>query len=531
MTIYYFADNQTGAHPSAAVGDNTNAGTSSAAPKRNFVGFNFDGLVAGDQVLLAIGGCWIAPSGETAIRCERADALDADNPIIFGTYDPGGGVSGRPWIKGDGQFIIELGANNGSPTGVYHGGYTIRGLHLDSLDTYIDNGDAFDASTIKIWSNNWAVLIEDCVVRGGWIGIDLNLGPDSFGDQGRYIDIHQCEIYDHGFTGWLGAGSDILIENCAIHNNGLNLAEGAFHHGIYYGGGRETQQYYRAVIRHNDLYDNNTVGGSMQGGHLTVRGRLNYTTIENNLVRTSGTQTGGSYAISHSAAYSDPESHYKTVIRGNRTYNITRGINFGSAPGIVVENNVHVDLTTGNTQAAGGIVGATAGGAGDEGDGQAKIRNNSIYIYEQRTGAYGIGIEGAAGTGIQIDNNAIVFGAGSAGTSYAFSLTETGGVTYTSIRNNFLGGSFSGWHSGYASLANFESHFDALSGTDCSGNVENATTGLTTPTLVNNLNMVPTSGASPVVDAALAGITKLAVDGYARETARDIGAFEYGRNP
>jgi Right handed beta helix region len=374
------------------------------------------------------------------------------------------------------------------------------------------------------------VTIQDCDIEQCHVGIYCELGPDSFTDQNKFVIVRRCTIHDNGtFTGWLGAGTDVLIEKNTFYRNGLSSG---FHHAIYYGGGLASQEYYRAVIRHNHLYDNNVNGGTMSGGHLTWRGRLNYTTIENNLVTNSATQNAPSYALSHAAGYGDPEHHYKTVIRGNRVYNIARAINFGSAPGIVIENNVIVDLTTGNTQAAGGIVGAAPpNSAGDSGDGQAKIRNNSIYIHEQRASAHGIVIEAAAGTGIEIDNNAIVFGPASAGTSYAFSLTETGGVTYASLRNNFLGGSFSGWHSGFTTLASFQSHFDALSGTDCSGNVENATTGLTTPSLGNNLNMVPTSGSSPVVNAALAGLTKLAVSGYAREATRDIGAFEYGRNP
>jgi hypothetical protein len=521
MTTYYFKDNQTGCHPNIGTpGDNSNPGTSPAAPKRDTVGFNFNALVAGDQCLFAIGGCWNRAG--SIIACERADALDPDNPIIFGSYDPGGGVSGLPWLKSTGSEVITLGSYNGSPTGVYHGGYTIEGLHIDGQDTSNIVG-------IRLWSNHQWITIQDCDIEGCHVGIDCYLGPDSFTDQNKYIIVRRNTIHDNGtFTGWLGAGTDVLIEKNIFYANGLSSG---FHHAIYYGGGLATQEYYRAVIRHNHLYDNNVNGGNMSGGHLTWRGRLNYTTIENNLVTNSATQNGASYALSHSAAYGDPEHHYNTVIRGNRVYNISRAINFGSAPGIVIENNVIVDLTTGNTQAAGGIVGATAGGAGDEGDGQAKIRNNSIYIHQQRTSAHGIVIEGAAGTNIEIDNNAIVFGPSAAGTSYAFSLTESGGVTYSSIRNNFVGGSFSGWHSGYTTVSAFQSHFDALAATTCTGNVENATTGLTTPSLANNLNMVPTSGSSPVVNAGLTGLTKLAVDGYARDVTPDIGAFEYGRNP
>lgn len=525
MTTYYFADNQTGAHPSAAVGSNSNAGTSSSAPKRNTEGFNFNSLVAGDQVLFAIGGCWIRSDGNAIVNCERSDALDATNPVIFGTYDPGGGVSGKPWLKcTSGSAVMTFGAFNGSPTGVYRGGFIVRGLRIDGQDVA-------DIVGIRWWSNHSNITVEDCDIQDCHVGNDLHLGPDSTGDLTRFFHFRRNYLTGNAFTGWLGAGNDILIEKNTFEANGSN---NALHHGIYYGAGSPTAEHYRVVIRHNTFANNNSAGGVLSGGHLTFRGRLNYSTVEDNLVYSTATSmTGNSYAISHFAAYSSAEHHDKTIIRGNRTYNIPVGIYFSSAPGIVIENNVHVDLTSGYTARAGGIVGVD-GGSGlnsDSGDGQAKIRNNSIYFANGRPGMEGVCIQQAAGTGISVDNNVVIYGSIESGSPYAFSLTEAGGVTYTSIRNNFIGGAYLGWHSGYTSLSSFQTHFDGLSGTDCSGNVENATHGLTTPTLANNLNMNATSSASPVVNAALAGITKLAVSGYARETNRDMGAFEYGRNP
>lgn len=523
MTTYYLSDNATGAHPNAVPGSNSNDGLSPSTPKRDMTNIVTENLVAGDQILFAIGGAWQSTS-PIVWQGIRADAVNGDNPVVYGTYDPGTGTTGKPILRttGSGSWVMVFGEYSDTPGRVHKGGFKVQGL-------CIDGNNAANITGIRFWACQDWLTVEDCEVKNCHVGIDIYLA-NLTGDLCKYVVIRGNDIHDHAFTGFLGGANDILIEKNTIHNNGSN---DGFHHGIYYGAGAGAD-YYRAVMRHNDLYDNNSIGGVLEGGHLTFRGRMNYTTVEDNLVRTSATSMAGpSYAISHFAAYGTNEYHYKTIIRGNRTYNIPVGIYFSSAPGIVIENNVHVDLTSGYTEAAGGIVGVDGGSGlnGDSGDGQAKIRNNSLYFANGRSGMQGVRIQGAAGAGLAIDNNVIVYGSIESSTPYAFSLTESNGVTYTSIRNNFIGGAYNGWHSGYASLSSFQAHFDGLSGTDCSGNLENSTHGLTTPTLENNLNMVPTSGASPVVNAALTGITKLAISGYAREASRDIGAFEYGRNP
>ncbi len=536
MTIYYFADNQAGAHASAAVGNNANSGTSPASPKRvpwtngEGSGLNYGALVPGDQVLFAIGGCWDRTGGGSVISIPDDLNGSSTNPIIFGSYDPGTGATGKPWLKsGDtGGIVVMIGSFHGTTGDPFRGGFTIRDLKVDALNPSGTNG----GKCIYIWSNNEWITIENCDVQNAHEGITSSSGPAA-ADNNRYILIRNNTFTDIGFAGWLGHANDCLIEKNTFLRCGKRLSvdptpdDSGFHHGIYYGAGSATA---RTVIRHNTLTDSTTDQGYAAGGQLTFRGQLTYTNVEDNTIYNSiGAYTGFAFGISHFAAYDVAETNAKTIIRGNKIINLGVGIYYGSAPNILIENNTYIDLTTTNTAGQGAISGSTPGNIDDAVDTGAVIRNNSIYIARANNGAVGIRISADAGANLNVNNNAVVIASIGSGSAYSFSLNET--ATYSNINNNFRSGG-SGWHSGYTTLAAFESHFDALSGTNCTGNVDNATHGLTVPTLGNSWNLVPTSNSSPVVNAGsnILG-TKLAIGGYARDTTYDIGAYEYGRNP
>lgn len=540
MTTYYFADNYNSeGHANitgSALGDDTYDGLSPThtgglnGPFRTVAGsgINFETAAAGDQFLFAIGGRWHITTGQY-VNIDSNTNVTPTSPIVFASYDQGVGATGKPWLSTanatgnvGGCFLI---GNVAAPT-TTQGGYTWDGLELD--------GQGVGYAGIILYGSVTHFTIQNCeihdMVGADSNGVGIRCAPQSSTAKNYFGLILDNEFYNCLFAGWIGSASDVLIEGNAFHNNG---DETSTTHGMYYGSGVAESN--RTVIRHNTFTDNNSASSSANGGTLTYRGFIDYIIVENNLIlNTFGSYTTQSLGISHFSGYGGIEYHYHSVIRGNTVVNYPVGITYGQAPGIIIENNVIIDTTTGQTATGGGIVGpslANVANGPDVDDGSATIRNNTIYIANARNSSNGIRISSGAKTNTNINNNVVIYGAIESGTPYAFSLSETD-ASYANISNNFIGGAFLGWHSGHVSLAAFEAYYDALGSTACSGNVENVTHGLTTPTSGNGWNMAPTSAASPVVDAGSETLgTKLAIDGYARDTSYDIGAFEYGRNP
>ncbi len=82
--VYYFSDCQSGAASSCVPGNNSNPGTSAAAPKRDLTGFNHNTAPAGTQLLFNRGGSWNQPT----IRLQNMNTTAA-NPLVFGAYGTG----------------------------------------------------------------------------------------------------------------------------------------------------------------------------------------------------------------------------------------------------------------------------------------------------------------------------------------------------------------------------------------------------------------------------------------------------------
>lgn len=530
MTVYYFADNQTGAHANAAVGDNNNAGTSSAAPKRTTAGFNFNALTSGDELRFATGGCWIITAPLVSFGTATADA---SNPIIVGSYDPGGGVTGKPWIKA--TLAVNVGvfdAGGFSGTDPVRGGYLVDGFKIEGMAVPVEGSAVMMKAPIRNFT------IQNCEVINFWTGIRSYVG--AAGATNTHFKCLDNDITGSGFTGWLGAATDCLIEGNDFHHNGSANTQ---HHGIYYGSGTVANS--RTIIRHNTVRDNNLSGGQAVGGNLTYRGSLTDTIIENNLVYNStGLYAQGSWAISHFAAYSQAESHVRTVIRGNTTVNHPVGIEFGNAPDIIVENNTIIDLSTSGGAFAGIVWTYSPDERADDAfDARAQVRNNTIYASNPRTGSVGIRTQtyGAGltlhtpGSNIDIVNNLIYFAnPPPTGTTNYFALTETSPTSYDSIIKNLCSGG-SGWTSTRTTLATFESYYNGLvlNGTTCvaTDNIDAAPQFVAVPSAANSWSCQVQS-TSPARNAAnTTHAPALAADGYTRDVTPDIGSHEQGKNP
>lgn len=469
MATYYFADNASpNAHANAIQGDDSWNGLypthqgGSNGPKRNPANFNFDNLNSGDSALFARGGYW--DNGFSAlIENPATSSMARTNMIRFGQYDPGTGVTGLPWFNTSALgFMFNGFAGTGAPT---KGGYLIENLHITGPGVSGDNFGILINPPLK-----W-VIIQDCVISGFKAGVNLRQEPDC---TSWYVVVRRCDFRGCGIGGILGSANHSLIEaNFFTENGELHPLT----HAIYYGSGEnETTAH---TLRHNHLQDNNIdEDGVCVGGCLTTRGLMRGLHVEfNRLENTAAKFDTNAFGISHFPGYNSEEYHFLTRIKGNELRNFRNHIVWGSAPGIEVRDNDLFDegLAADGTPSCTGIAWPqnTSFGPGDSTpDNAAQVTGNSFTSIAPRDGTRGIstlgGAENSPGEGVVIDGNSFDLGSGT--DVYAFSLTETNTV-YESISNNTRSGG-SGWHSGHASLAAFEAHFDALTGTTCTANAD-----------------------------------------------------------
>lgn len=434
-TAIYFADCQAGAQAGCVPGNNANAGTSPTAPKRTLDGFDVNGLAAGMQLVFARGGSWT----DFHVTLNNAQATPTQ-PIVFGTYAPSWGGTARPKLRGPaGLAAFEFGAFNST---LHDGGYTLRNLELD--------GQAGTQWGVWLRDEVRYVLLESLDIHHFAIGIHVQ---SSGANRVNHLTIRNSTIRDNADHGMLGDARDLVIERNTFTNN--NPSGGGFEHAIYLGG--EGQH---AVIRGNNLVNNSAPNGTCDGGNLTMHGQWDDVLIEGNVI-TQVRSTATCYGISLNPGYATAEFLRHFVVRGNTIVNLgSCGVCASAAPGIIVENNLIVQRLA--AYHAGILIPAGTPGAGDDADGGAVVRNNTVY-FDDTTSGTGVAVRAGAGTNVRVVSNLVYFGATVAGSVNCFEHPAAGAITafdYNLCARAGTAGPYSPTHAnlGAAQAAGLDAH-------------------------------------------------------------------------
>ena len=385
-TDYHFSDCQQGAATGCVPGDNRNAGTDPAAPKRNLHGFDANAVPAGTRLLFARGGAW----SHATLVLENLQATP-ERPLVIDAYGSG---SAPLWRTVQGNAIDFGGWQNTSNDG----GYTIRNLRLDGLGS----------ATWGLWlrDNVRHVTVENLEITGFAIGIHSQSGtPHGV----SHVSIRNSRIALNRDIGLLASFDEALIENNVFERN--NFSGSVFRHAIYLGSGQRESR--NVTIRGNTLRNNSIcrdaalcpgkrpVTGACDGGNLTVHGRWTRVLIENNRIEQPASSPG-CYGISITAGYDSPEWFRDFVVRGNVLINLGAcSVCASAAPGILVEGNTIINR---QENAHTGIAIGGRLGPGDAPDAGAMVRNN-VACFERP--ARGQAIARVAGAGAVITGNSV----------------------------------------------------------------------------------------------------------------------------
>ena len=406
---YYFSDCQLGADAGCTPGKDTNTGTSPSAPRQNLPSRALiDGLVAGDQVLLAKNGAW--KSAVTAFWTENTKG-SAQRHIVIASYSPLG-------YSGSAKALITLTApnancltiSNGGTVPVHKEGFTFKDIKCVGTGTSSNSVGVFTYNDVS------DVLLENLDISGFGIGIYPGAG-NAPGAVTSRLTLRNSQIYDNGSQGFFGIGRGLLVEGNTFDNNGFvgESTRPANHfHNIYLSSAMDT------VLRGNTLTRSAVCNVKMkspcvvinqcQGVSLVVHGTASNLVIENNVLDETTGAAAGCYGIQVApGGYGTPENFSGTVIRGNRLFNVGGvAIDMGSAPNSIVESNVIVWNVAPKFSMNGIVVPSGNAVRSATLDRQLMIRNNSIYIAGADLNSRGIVVQSPSADH-QVVSNLIFF--------------------------------------------------------------------------------------------------------------------------
>tara|TARA_R110002074_G_scaffold402227_1_gene605080 strand:+ start:216 stop:1967 length:1752 start_codon:yes stop_codon:yes gene_type:complete len=314
-------------------GNDENSGTSTFAPFKSVLrGLRaFNEMQGGDSVLFCRGGTFnIIPSSSLYnTKCS------ASNVCTIGAY----GEGERPIIisKGNTRPAAIHFSDGGAPS--KSGGYVVKDLILVS--------DGTTPYGVELINDVDDVLLDNLQIQGFGIGVysagsNAVTSSDVNGTNDR-VTLRNSSIIDNGDQGWLGGGTDILIENNAFQNNGYSLA--VFNHNIYINGSI-TSPTSGVIIRGNTLYKSAIVNGECKGVSLVGHGVMNNILIENNTIKEDEGKAGdGCWGIAIDAGYAQIEEEFNNLTIRNNTIINVGGLAIGcsSCVGVSIEGNTIVD--------------------------------------------------------------------------------------------------------------------------------------------------------------------------------------------
>lgn len=501
-TTYYVCNCAKGADSDCIAGNDNNSGTSPDAPWQSFdkAISVFNAMNGGDQVLLADGSAW----DSVQVQLFNTNA-SANNRITLSDYRPAwaSGDEKHPLLQNDSSDILDFeDAGNAD----HDEGYVVRNLRFQG------KGGGF---CIFLYNDVDYVLLDSLEIDDFGIGVYVAAGhdPNPGADiESQHVELKNSRITNCTGQGFLGAGSDLLIDGCYFAHNGTTSM---FDHNVYIGAHDNITN---VTIRNNELYQADYISGKADGVSMVVHGSVSGLLIEGNYIHEdTGAVTPNAWGIGvDPGGYAEPEGFNGVVIRGNKLVNtFNTGIAVASCPGAIIENNVIIN------EGAAGFTGISApdrfGQAKDSVMSSVSIINNSIYMRNGNAETVGIFL-GGEGTGHVLANNIV---STDAGNCISLDLPDN---AYSAVDYNL------GQITGQASWSNNQ---DLSTWASSSGFDTYSLTG--DPLFVSpgapDYDLELSSASSPAVnagDASLAASTDFT--GRTRTGVPDIGAFEYGIN-
>lgn len=525
-TDYYFSDCMGGLQASGCIaGNNSNPGTA-AQPKQNVSGTNFNNLVSGDRLLFARGGAW---TNHSSIPMGDIIGDHITNPIVIDAYTPSWctGVctsSTKPILVFTGTALTWYRyTDNG-----IRSGFQISNLDLRGPGRLV-NG-TFGMHVTKNQSANPNATFATDINVNNVILSEFTMGVYcQFGARVKFTN----SAFNHiGNTGFLSACSDLLLENNTFLNNGICPSETCGYpdnqrHAIYLGGGTTESGSlgWNVVVRGNSMTQTSYRLGKCDGTPIVVHYNPKNNIIENNLIYETSAG-GGCWGIAL-MPLGNTEFMDHFIIRGNVFVGLgNRALSIQNSPDVIVENNVIIN----ENAEAGGLQFQNTNGAIPST--RVKIRNNSFYFNSNAARAIVLPDEGS---GHEVANNLIVFGSATTNPHSCFSLGSRTYADFTYFDRNlcyYTPGSGGFYSSAYATLALARVNCPSGPGNarfDCNGLSGNPNL-ISLPTSAPWAMNVQSDSIAINAGSDIYG-SRLSIKGYPKLGIRDIGAYEFGRNP
>lgn len=498
---YYVSDCQAGAAGTCVAGNDSNAGTSAAAPWKSTakVTSAFGNLAAGDKVLFARGGSW----SNASLGLLQNLKASAANPITLDSYAPAWGGTAKPILleTRSGYNLISF-DDSGSPEA--DGGYVVNGLDLRG------GGSAqWGIFTSQLTSD---ITLTNLNIEGFAIGIHC-------GTAIQRVKLQNSTLKNNRSQGILWGCANSLVENTTFDNNGYESPP--FDHPVYMTtGGSNT------TLRGNTFINNALEGGVCKSTVIVAHGVSTNLTIENNLIyQAAGTSNSGCWGIAIDTGYGEPESFTTPKVRGNTIVNAGGyGIGCSACISPLIENNVIVSETASMVAIA---IPDRSRGSDDAADSGAIIRNNSIYFGTTPQYSQGISVTPQGGSTIgsnaQVVSNLIYFGGAAAHSNHqCFAMARTTMSNFAAFNNNlcYTAAGNGAYSDVYSTLAAAKAAAFDLAGLA----VDPKLAAL--PSKANNWALTLSAG-SPAINAG--NVLSSTVDRLLSlvRSVPDIGAFEY----
>ena len=500
--VYYYCDCGTGAQAGCTAGNDANAGTDAAAPRRTIgnAASRFGALAVNDTVALCKGGAFDSAGG-LSIGSSRCGAGVACNdlreyaPTIFaGTAKP---------IINNAAGELNLFSFMGNKGGVRILNLALRG-NIDTV-SHRNNGFFFYAGAHDVTMCNLEMDAFDIAVYN-----ESNAGNTN------HIAVTGSTIRNSRVQGYLGSGDNAAINYNYWDGNGSSTV---FDHTIYLSS--DSAWVTNVQVIGNDVHGQygSTCNGVAIVGHVAIDGfRFEHNTIAID----AAAATGGCYGVGFGPAN---QAGGKYLRNANFSGNLIKnggntGFSVENCPDCIVENNVIVQNWPAAYETTGMWISSNSVRPEDDVGDRALVRNNTIWFGPNANkGGIGLGF-GSLGTGHTVINNTITYTAASATPNgfWCYDYTAPPPSAFSVIDNNhcFSNASYE-WMNGAGNLATWQASAAPFDAHSIGGAPLFVAAGSDfTPGVGSPLIIAGRATSAPAVD----------INGTARPSPPSIGALE-----